>query len=163
MVTSCSTRLITDAGMSTMWNYLRVMRFPIVRQRNVYLTWKLVVVSMQIVLCVRCFFILFNGQFYSCNSWYAPNSALQCFCLSSVVPVMIERGINIADTVLLTGKEMRHMTKNFSSFMIIHLGLRLNGRLMRIDRALSVITRICISISGICLLASVGLIYITGK
>ena len=120
-----------------------------------------------ISLRVYSLFLLFNGRLYLRTPQYSQKLALYCFCQSSVVTVMILRGIYPLltgkelshTTLLLNGKVLSHMTTYFSSLVIIRSGMHLNGILMSIDCALSFITQICLSISGTCLLVSVGLIF----
>ena len=68
MLASSTTQLIADAGMGTTRNCLQETRFPVVRQRKVYLPWELVVRPRQIALQVNSFFIFFNERCSSCNS-----------------------------------------------------------------------------------------------
>ena len=72
-------------------------------------------------------------------------------------------GMDVSDTLLLIGKALRHIITKFSSLMIIFLRMCLNGSLMRIDREISFMTRICLSIYRTCFIIVVGLILITGK
>ena len=57
MVASYYNRLITDSGMGTMLNFLRVMLFPVFRQRKVYLPCKLAVVPIKVALRVHALYI----------------------------------------------------------------------------------------------------------
>ena len=125
MVASSSTRLTTDAGMVTTRNCLRVMRFPVVIQMNMYLSCKSEVGPRQIALHVHSSSMFFDGWCSSCTLQYSPDLALKCFFQSNDVPVMMVCGLNVADTLLFAGNMLSHMTKKFISSMIIRLGVHL--------------------------------------
>ena len=76
---------------------------------------------------------------------------------------MTVRGLKLVDNPLLTGEALIHMTKNFSSSIIILFEMCLKGILICMDHDLSFITHICPSIPGTCLILAVVLIFNTGK
>ena len=76
---------------------------------------------------------------------------------------MIVCGLYVSDAPLLTGKVLSHMTTNFVSLFMIILSKRLNVSLPRMERDLSLITLICLSISGTCSLVTVELTLTSGK
>ena len=163
MVACYSTRLTTDTVTGTTLNWLQVMLFPVFKHRKVYLPWKLAVGPRHIALRVHALSMVFVGLCSSWTSQYAPNSALQCFIQSNVVPVMIARGLYVAHTPLLTGKAFSRTTKNSVRSIMIIFGKRLNGSLVRMERALSLINLVFLPISGTCSIFAVGLILTSGK
>ena len=76
---------------------------------------------------------------------------------------MMVRGLKVVYILLLTGKALSHTITKFSSSIITLFGMRLKGNLILMDHALYFLTRICLSISGTCLLVAVGLIFNPGK
>ena len=88
---------------------------------------------------------------------------MQCFVQSKLVPVIIVRGIYVVDTPIFNGKVLIHMTTNFTSSIIIFFGRVWKGVLILIENAISLMTLVCISISGTCSLVALRLIMIYEK
>ena len=74
-----------------------------------YEPWRLSVGMRQISCSLRDFVEL-RGKIFSCASAYAPNSFLQCFLNSTVVPVMIVHGEIVQDMPLFTGSVLSQKT-----------------------------------------------------